>query len=97
MIISLIENSPNTPHGGKKLGNCLAMTLSVVQPRQCHTVLIWIVKPPAMEIVFYVALNRKNHCGAFGFLIGFLLLHHSVRASVRPQIVLLAQILGNTQ
>ncbi len=57
MVISPVEDRPNAPHCGQKLRGRLALTLAVVKPGQCHSVLVGIVKPTAAEIILYVTLN----------------------------------------
>jgi hypothetical protein len=72
MIISLIEDRSNAPHGGQEFGGSLTMTLTVVEFRQRHSILVAVVEPSPIEVVLYVALKFENHSRAFRSL--FLLL-----------------------
>ena len=95
MVISPVEDCPNTPHRGEKLRDRFSLTMAVVQFCQRHAVLIRVVKPAAVEIILHVALNCKNHSRTFRSLL--FLSRDTVRAAVRLQIVLLAQILRDAQ
>lgn len=60
--MSPVKACSNTLHSRKEFVDGLTGTLAVIHFGEINSILIRVAKATAIEVVFQVSLDRKNHC-----------------------------------